>query len=116
MAHYAFLDVNNKVIEVITGIDENETIENLDPETWYGNYRGLKCKRTSYNNKTRKQFAGIGFSYSETSDVFIAPQPFASWTLDSNHDWQPPTAMPVVEGKIYFWNETQLEWVQMVQE
>lgn len=75
MAHYAFLDDNNKVIEVIVGIDENETIENLDTETWYANFKGLRCVRTSYNGKIRKNFAGIGFIYDEVRDAFIAPEP-----------------------------------------
>ena len=61
MAHYAFLDENNKVTEVIVGVDEDQIIEGLDPETWYGNFRGQTCKRTSYNSKIRYNFAGIGF-------------------------------------------------------
>ena len=73
MAHYAFLDENNIVTEVITGVDETETIEGLDPETWYGNFRGQICKRTSYNNNIRGIYAGIGFIYDEALDVFIAP-------------------------------------------
>ena len=91
MAHYAFLDENNIVTEVIKGIDETETIEGLDTETWYGNFRGQTCKRTSYNGNIRKQYAGIGFTYDAINDVFIAPQPFTSWSLDENFDWQPPT-------------------------
>ena len=75
MAHYAFLDENNLVTEVITGIDETELIEGLDTETWYANYRGQVCKRTSYNGKIRKNYAGIGFTYDETRDAFIAPEP-----------------------------------------
>ena len=73
MAHYAFLDNNNIVTEVIVGIDETETIEGLDPETWYGNFRGQVCKRTSYNNKIRGIYAGIGFTYDPVADIFIAP-------------------------------------------
>jgi hypothetical protein len=91
MAHYAFLDENNIVTEVIVGIDETELIEGLDTETWYGNFRGQTCKRTSYNGNIRKQYAGIGYTYDAINDVFIAPQPFASWSLDQNFDWQPPT-------------------------
>ena len=74
MAHYAFLDNNNIVTEVITGIDETETIEGLDTETWYGNFRGQTCKRTSYNGNIRKNYAGIGFTYNEGRDAFIAPK------------------------------------------
>ena len=74
MAHYAFLDQNNIVIEVIVGIDETETIEGLDPETWYGNFRSQVCVRTSYNANIRKNYAGIGFTYDETLDAFIPPK------------------------------------------
>jgi hypothetical protein len=110
MAHYAFLDTNNVVTEVITGIDETELIEGLAPETWYGNFRGQVCKRTSYNNNIRKQYAGIGYTYNADADVFVAPQPYLSWTLDANHDWQPPTPMPLTGGP-FEWSEEDLEWV-----
>ena len=70
MAHYAFLDENNVVTEVITGIDENELIEGLDPETWYGNFRGQTCKRTSYNGNIRGKYAGIGMTYNPATDTF----------------------------------------------
>ena len=75
MAHYAFLDKNNIVTEVIVGIDENKLIEDLDPETWYGNFRGQKCVRTSYNGNIRYNYAGIGFTYDKDADAFIAPRP-----------------------------------------
>jgi hypothetical protein len=75
MAHYAFLDENNIVTDVIVGVDETETIEGLDPETWYGNFRGQVCKRTSYNSKIRFNYAGIGFTYDPIDDAFIAPMP-----------------------------------------
>lgn len=108
MAHYAFLDANNVVTEVITGVDETELIEGLDTETWYKNFRGQVCKRTSYNNNIRKQYAGIGYTYDADADVFVAPQPYPSWTLDNNHDWQPPTPMP--DGD-YYWNEDTQTWL-----
>jgi hypothetical protein len=73
MAHYAFLDDNNVVTEVITGIDETELIEGLDPETWYGNFRGQTCKRTSYNNNFRGTYAGIGYTYDAELDEFVPP-------------------------------------------
>jgi hypothetical protein len=111
MAHYAFLDDNNVVTEVITGIDETELIEGLDTETWYGNFRGQVCKRTSYNNNIRKQYAGIGFSYDSVADVFIAPQPYPSWSLDENFDWQPPTPQPALLG--WYWDEETLSWVEL---
>jgi hypothetical protein len=75
MAHYAFLDENNIVTEVIGGVDETELIEGLDPETWYGNFRGQTCVRTSYNKSIRDAFAGIGFTYDPEQDIFIDPQP-----------------------------------------
>ena len=75
MAHYAFLDENNVVTEVITGIDETETIEGLDTETWYGNFRGQVCKRTSYNNNIRYNYAGVCYTYDQIRDAFIAPEP-----------------------------------------
>jgi len=74
MAHYAFI-TDGIVTEVITGKDETELIEGLDPETWYGKFRGQVCKRTSYNAKIRKNYAGIGFTYDETRDAFIEPKP-----------------------------------------
>ena len=75
MAHYALLDENNIVTEVIVGKDESELIEGLDPETWYGNYRGQICKKTSYNGNIRKNYAGVGFTYDADLDAFIAPEP-----------------------------------------
>ena len=108
MAHYAFLDKNNVVTEVITGIDETELIEGLDTETWYGNFRGQTCKRTSYNGNIRKQYAGIGYTYDANNDVFIAPQPYPSWALDNDFNWQPPTPMPT-EGR-WYWNEAEQVW------
>ncbi len=107
MAHYAFI-TDGVVTEVITGIDETELIEGLDTETWYGNFRGQVCKRTSYNNRIRKQFAGIGYSYDAVADVFIAPKPYASWSLDNNFDWQPPVTYPS-EGN-WYWDEASLQW------
>ena len=82
MAHYAFLDENSIVTEVIVGIDETELIEGLDPEIWYGNFRGQTCKRTSYNGNIRKNFAGIGYTYDGERDAFIGPKPSEGATLD----------------------------------
>jgi hypothetical protein len=75
MAHYAFLDDNSIVTEVIVGVDETELIEGLEPETWYGNFRGQKCIRTSFNGKVRYNYAGVGFAYDADADAFIAPRP-----------------------------------------
>ena len=86
MAHYAFLDENNVVTEVITGIDETELIEGLEPEIWYGNFRGQACKRTSYNGNIRYNYAGIGYTYDLDADAFIAPRPECGHTeLFLNH-------------------------------
>ena len=74
MAHYAFI-TEGIVTEVITGIDETELIEGLDPETWYSNFRNQVCKRTSYNGNIRKNYAGIGYKYDSDKDAFIAPKP-----------------------------------------
>jgi hypothetical protein len=82
MAHYAFLDENNVVTEVIVGIDETELIEDKDPEVWYGEFRNQVCKRTSYNGNYRKNYAGIGFTYDEELDAFIAPKPSEDAVLD----------------------------------
>jgi hypothetical protein len=91
MAHYAFLDENNIVTEVITGIDETELIQGLDPETWYGNLRGQTCKRTSYSSSIRFNYAGIGYSYDAIDDAFIAPMPNCSHdelTLNELKRWE----------------------------
>jgi hypothetical protein len=109
MAHYAFLDNNNIVTEVITGIHETETIEGLDTETWYGNFRGQVCKRTSYNGNIRGKYAGIGDSYNQEEDIFVAPQPYPSWTRSGSY-WNPPIPMPTTEGKFYYWSEDDLSW------
>ena len=111
MAHYAFLDQNNIVTEVITGIDENELIDGLDTETWYGNFRGQVCKRTSYNNNIRKQYAGVGYTYDPVADVFIQPQPYPSWLLNQNFDWQAPSPRP--EGVDWQWDESTLSWIEI---
>jgi hypothetical protein len=111
MAHYAFLNDNNVVTEVIVGIDETELIEGLDTETWYGNFRGQTCKRTSYNGNIRKQYAGIGYTYDAVNDVFIVPQRYPSWSLDQNFDWQPPTPRP--EEGSWSWDEDSLSWIEV---
>jgi hypothetical protein len=115
MAHYAFLDKNNVVTEVIVGIDETETIEGLSPEVWYGNFRGQVCKRTSYNGNIRKHFAGIGYTYDESWDAFIPIQPFPSWKIDyTTFQWVPPVARPASEEGYYFkWSEPNKEWIKL---
>ena len=80
MAHYAFLDDKDIVTEVIVGIDETQLIEGKTPEDWYGEFRGQKCVRTSYNGKIRYNYAGVGYTYDSVDDAFIAPMP------DCGHD------------------------------
>lgn len=121
MAHYAFLGADNVVTEVITGINETELIEGLLPETWYGNFRGQVCKRTSYNTSGgvhdsggtpyRFNYAGIGFTYDTARDAFIAPKPFASWVLDeATCRWTAPVAMPNAGGP-WTWDEGTESWI-----
>jgi hypothetical protein len=113
MAHYAFLDENNIVTEVIVGRNETETVDGItDWETYYGEIRNQQCKRTSYNGNIRKQYAGVGYTYDETADVFIAPQPYPSWVLDANYDWEAPIERPA-DGKLYSWDEANQVWVEL---
>lgn len=118
MAHYAFLDENNLVLEVITGQDEWENGE--DWEQHYAEFRGLACKRTSYNTHGgqhtnggtafRKNYAGPGYTYDPDLDAFIPPPPYASWTLDiTTCLWQAPVPVPDTENR-YSWDETNLSW------
>jgi len=116
MAHYAFLDENYIVTEVIVGRDES----NFDWERHYGDIRGQLCKRTSYNTRGglhinggqpfRKNYAGIGFIYDPTRDAFYSPQPYPSWTLNETSClWEPPVPRPNDENN-YIWNEGNLSW------
>jgi hypothetical protein len=110
MAHYAFLDSNNIVTEVITGIEETELIEGLNTETWYGNFRGQICKRTSYNGRIRKNYAGVGYSYDLERDAFIPPKLYPSWQLNEETClWEAPISYPT-DGFTYRWNEANLNW------
>lgn len=120
MGHYAFLNSDNIVTEVITGKNEGE--DGIDWEQWYGEFRGQVCKRTSYNTQSgvhslggtpfRKNYAGVGFTFDEARDAFIPPKPFASWTLDEDTcQWQPPVARPD-DGKFYLWDEEAGNWVE----
>lgn len=122
MAHYALMNSDNVVVSVITGVDENIIQTDLDgkivggsTEAWEAFYEslpwfsGLKCKRTSYNHRIRKQFAGLNYLYNEEADVFISPKPFASWILDSSFDWQPPKPRP--NHGLWIWDEEVSEWV-----
>jgi hypothetical protein len=109
MAHYAFLDDNNIVTEVITGRNEDEVVDGIsDWEAAYGEFRGQRCVRTSYNHNIRGTYAGIGYSYNEEEDIFIAPQPFPSWIRNGSF-WEAPTLMPT-EGGPWMWVEADLNW------
>jgi hypothetical protein len=108
MAYYAFLDQYNTVTEVIAGVDETELIEGLDPETWYGNFRGQPCKRTSYNGTIRGTYASIGYSYNEEEDIFITHCPFPSWIRNGSF-WEAPITMPTEDG-FWVWVEADLNW------
>lgn len=120
MAHYAFIDENNIVQEVIVGLDESETIEGMDVETWYSQFRGMACKRTSYNmyggvhlegeTPFRKNYAGVGYTYDPIRDAFIPPQTYPSWILNENTClWESPVPFPN-DGNPYVWNEETLSW------
>jgi hypothetical protein len=127
MAHYAFLDNNNIVTEVIVGKEEGS--DGVDWEQHYGNFRGQRCKRTSYNTlggvhsnggtPFRKNYASIGYTYDRIRDAFIPPKPYASWTLNEETClWNPPTALPEDAGtgepeKTYAWDEITLSWVDV---
>jgi hypothetical protein len=123
MAHYAFLDANNIVTEVIVGKDENE--DGILWELHYGAFRNQICKRTSYNTRGgvhtsggtpfRKNYAGIGYTYDEARNAFIPPKPFNSWVLNETSClWDAPVAMPD-DGKPYYWNEDTLNWVEITE-
>ena len=123
MAHYAFLDNENIVTEIIVGKNENEGDGNW--ENYYGNFRKKVCKRTSYNTKNnqhklggtpfRGNYAGINFSYDPVNDVFIPPKPYSSWTLDTSiWNWKAPKDKPT-DG-VYQWNEDEQEWKKLIGE
>ena len=117
MAHFAKLDENNNVIAVhlvnnnvilVDGIESEQTGINFLTEL----HNHSLWKQTSYNNNFRKQYCGVGYSYNAEADVFVAPQPFASWLLDDNYDWQPPVVRPT-DDKFYIWSEDNLNWIEV---
>ena len=122
MAHYAFLDTNGFVTEVIVGKEEGE--DGIDWEQRYAEIRGQECKRTSFNTSAgqhtnggtpfRKNYAGIGFFYDAERDAFIPPKPFASWILDEDTCiWGSPAPLPE-DGERYYWDEENLTWVKVI--
>jgi|TARA_R110000765_G_scaffold126787_2_gene224745 hypothetical protein len=107
MAHFAELDKNNIVLRVCVIDDAHEA----DGENWCANFSGGTWKQTSYNNTIRKRYAGVGMFYDSTKNKFISPQPYASWSLNSNDDWKAPTALP--EDGAWDWDESTLSWVEL---
>jgi len=105
MAHYAEVNSDGIVTNVL--VTDNDWSEDKTQAWLTKNVSNKDWVKTSYNNKFRKQFAGISYIYNSEKDVFICPQPFASWSLDSDSDWQPPVAMPddASADKIYEWDE-----------
>ncbi len=121
MAHYALLDSNNVVVQVIVGKEEGE--DGVDWEQRYGEMMGMTCKRTSYNTRAgvhilggtpfRKNYAGIGYTYDYQRDAFIPRRRFYSWTLNPDTClWEPPVPMPN-DGKFYNWNEATTSWIEV---
>lgn len=117
MAHFAKLDNNNVVLEVIRV--NNDALDPLNEEAsgiaflteWSGGYSNWK--QTSYNKSFRKNYAGIGMLYDSSHDAFIIPKPFPSWSLnETTCIWEPPISMPI-DGKIYSWNEEATSWVEI---
>lgn len=116
MAYFA--EVSDGVVINVISVNNNELlVDGVENESkgkeFCHNLLDGEWIQTSYNNRIRKQYAGIGYTYDAVKDQFVRPQPFASWTLDANNDWQPPTAMPN-DGKMYRWNEASLAWVEVV--
>jgi hypothetical protein len=109
MAHFAEIDENNLVLRVLV-VDNSLETRGAD---FLANDLGLGGNwiQTSYNNNIRKQFAAIGFKYDEVNDVFIAPAPYPSWSLDENFDWQPPT--PMLNEGFWRWDEDTLNWIEI---
>ena len=117
MAHWAELDENNIVLRVTVG-------SNDEPDEGYGwliENLGGRWVQTSYNANFRKKFAGVGDTYREDGDVFIGPQPFPSWSLDENYDWQAPVSKPAdawsmdnIDGIHYQWDEENLSWIEVI--
>jgi hypothetical protein len=116
MAHFAQLDENNVVIQVIV-VDNKDTSDANGVEKEYigaafcERLFGGTWKQTSYNASFRKHYAGVGYTYNAVRDAFIPPQPYQSWTLDDDANWQPPTPMPT-DGSMYSWDEATTSWVQ----
>jgi hypothetical protein len=120
MAHYAWINENNIVVNVTVGVDEDIIQGDIGGtseawETFYTNainQEGVYVKRTSYNSSMRGTYAGIGYSYNEEEDIFVAPQPYPSWSRNGSF-WEAPTPMPI-DDKLYLWNEETLSWDEVI--
>ena len=118
MAHFAKLE-NNIVTQVIVVsnqdiLDENEQESEQKGIDFCSNLLGGTWKQTSYNAKIRKNYAGVGYTYDETLDAFIAPKPFNSWVLDeTTAQWKAPVDMPT-DDKRYSWDEATTSWKELV--
>ena len=114
MAHFAEIDSNNVVLRVIV-IDNKDTSDANGIEKEYigaafcERLFGGTWKQTSYNGNKRKNYAGVGYTYNADIDAFVPPQPYPSWTLDANAQWQAPVTMPS-DGKMYSWDEATISW------
>jgi hypothetical protein len=112
MAHYAFLNENNIVIEVISGRNEDEVVDGVsDWEKYYENFREKKCVRTSVSASIRGKYAGLGDYYDSVNDIFVEPKPYPSWVQNGSF-WKAPVDMPT-DDKMYSWNESKLKWEEV---
>ena len=125
MAHFAELNNSNEVLRVI--VISNDDVEanggelSSEAETFVASIvphseDGTAWKQTSYNNNFRKQYAGIGYTYDASKNKFISPQPYPSWSLDSNDDWEAPVTHPTIteidsEPVIIYWDEDNQKWL-----
>lgn len=116
MAYFAQIDDNGTVLQVIAVNNADAP----DPAPSHSEPLGQAFiaslglqgvwRQTSFNHTFRKQFCGPGYRYDTEADVFVAPQPYPSWALDANHDWQAPVPMPQ-DGNEWSWDEAAQEWV-----
>jgi hypothetical protein len=115
VAHYAFLDENNIVTQVIVGRNEDEIVDGIsDWESHYAEIVGQRCIRTSYNGRIRGRYASIGYLYDEERDLFIAPQPFPSWITDERGEWVAPVPYPEDNSVFWVWSESEQRWTVSV--
>ena len=115
MAHFAKIDENNVVTQVVV-VDNKDTsdAEGVEKEhigaAHLEKILGGNWKQTSYNGNFRKNYAGIGYTYRSDIDAFVPPKPFPSWLLNADAQWEAPVAMPI-DGQMYSWDEENINWV-----